>query len=324
MMVAFVAVLGGALVVWQLADRMYLKPAAALRKNISDMQGTQARVEDVMESWFGIRRDLKAFGSTQLAGDFDDVEHRLRTSLLTIGASAQLKGVAVSNAGVRPERTPLYGARLRSRLGRALSDARDFGVIKGTITGYGTLDQVMFALATLQSQDWLHRIDRVSVEPRGRERAEFTLDLGFSVAFAPDLAASAESSPTVREADAALVEEARRIASRNVFVPPLPPPPEPPPPVVAPPPVVVPPPPPPYDRWKVTGVLERRASGSTASVEVWVLQLDTGEQRVLVPGDEVLGHVLEWGEEESAIFVFEGNRYEILQGQTLSQRTRLN
>ena len=324
-LIAIVAFLVGAGGVGNLlAQRMYFKPAAVLRKNIEEMERTQSRVEDVMEAWFSVKGELKAFGSTQLGREFDEVEHRLRTGLQEIGARHQLKGVQVSNARPRPERTPLAGARLRTRLGRSLSEARDFAVIKGTFGGNGSLEQVMLALASVQSQPWVHRIDRVSIEPRGRERTEFQLDVAFSVVFAPDLAPAEASSPEIVGASAEVIADARRVALRNVFVPPAPPPAPPPLPPVVQPPVAPPPAPPPYDRWKVTGVIERRQDGSTASVEVWLLQMDTGEQRILTPGDEVLGHVLEWGEGERAVFVFEGQRYEIAQGRTLAERTALN
>lgn len=320
MLVVLAGVLLVVMIAWASVSGMYLKPKAAIEGRLAEMQNLQSRVEDVMDEWFAVKDGLKSFSGTQLAGQFDEAEHRLRTNLQQIASQHGLVGVQVSNAPVRPERTPLAGARLRSRLGRSLAEARDFGVIRGAMSGAGTLEQVATALATVQAQPWLHRIDRVTIEPRGRERMEFTLEVGFSVVFAPDLVPAGHQGPAIVAASEEDVAQARAFAARNVFVVPSAPPPPPPPPPVVVPEVAPPPAPPPYDRWRVTGVLERRVDGRTIGVEVWMLQVDSGEQRVLVPGQDVLGHVLEWGEGEKAVFVFEGVRYEVMQGRTLADR----
>lgn len=304
-----------------IVDAAYLKPVGAVRTQIDEMDATYKRATDIMEDWPSVKRELQGFGLTQIGREFDQVEHRLRTSLQDIGERAGLRAVQVSNGPPKAERTPLAAARLRGKLGRELMEAHDFAVVKGTFSGTGSLEQVVRAVAFLQVQPWLHRIERVSIEPRGRERQAFGLDVAFSVAIAPDLCPPNAAMPPIVEPDEELVKRAARIAQRNVFV--APPVQAPKPPVVDPPvdPIVPPPSvPPAYDRWKVTGLLERRVDGRTVSAEAWLTQIDTHERRILRSGEDVLGHVFEWAEGERGYFVFEGRRFVIRQGQTLADR----
>ncbi|GAB4386584.1 MAG: hypothetical protein Kow0022_16040 [Phycisphaerales bacterium] len=314
------AVIGGVLgAVYRVVDVAYLSPVRKLRSELAEMEATFERATRTMEDLPKIRSELQAFGLTQIGRQFDEVEHRLRTTLQEIGERAGLRGIQVSNGPPQGVRTPLSAARLRGSLGRQLMESRDFAAIKGTFTGSGSLEQVTEALAYLQVQPWLHRIERVSIEPRGRDKKTFGLEVAFSVAFAPDLCPADAAMPAIALPGDELLQQARIVAQRNVFVAPREPQPaiaavEP---VVPPPP---PPPPPPYDRWKVTGLLERRVDGTTVSVEAWVTNLDTNERRVLRPGDELLGYVLEWVDRERGYFVFEGRRVMITQGQTLADR----
>lgn len=319
-LIVSLAVLGGVLgAAYRIVDVAYLSPVRKLRSELAEMDATFERATRTMEDLPKIRSELRAFGLTQIGRQFDEAEHRLRTTLQEIGERASLRGIQVSNGPPQSVRTPLSAARLRGSLGRQLMESRDFAVIKGTFTGSGSLEQVTEALAFLQIQPWLHRIERVSIEPRGRDKKSFGLEVAFSVAFAPDLCPADAAMPAIALPGDELLQQARIIAQRNVFVAPREPEQviaaaEP---VVPPPP---PPPPPPYDRWKVTGLLERRVDGTTVSVEAWVTNLDTNERRVLRPGDELLGYVLEWVDRERGYFVFEGRRVMIAQGQTLADR----
>lgn len=321
-LVASLALLGGALgVAYWIVNATYLKPVGKLRGELDEMEATFERATKTMEDLPKIRGELREFGLTQIGRQFDEVEHRLRTTLQEIGERVGLRGIQVSNGPPQSVRTPLAAARLRGSLGRELMETRDFAVVKGTFTGTGSLEQVVQAVAFLQVQPWLHQIERVSIEPRGRDKKVFSLEVAFSVAFAPDLCPSDAAMPPIVEPAPELVQEARLIAQRNVFAAPVDPSPAV---VVVEPavdPVTPPPPaPPPYDRWKVTGLLERRVEGATVSVEAWVTNLDTNERRVLRPGDELLGYVFEWVDRERGFFVFEGRRVMIAQGQTLADR----
>ncbi len=303
--------------------KFYTVPVATLDDEITRLQSTSDRITKELDNWIPAKIELRSFGATLLSREFDQTEHRLRTALQDIGKQVGLGNVRVSSSSPKPVRTPLAESRLRGRMLRSLADARDFAVVRGSFTGVGTLEQVATSLAFLQSQPWLHRIERVSIEPRGRERQAFEIDVGFAVAFAPDLCPKDAPDPTIVTPEEGVLEIARAFAARNVFVPPPPPPT--PPPDVDPTPDTTPPPPPlpaqpPYDRWKVTGLIERRIAGETTSVEAWVLNLDSGERRELVPGDEVLGVTLVWVVGECGVFEFEGNRVVIHQGQTLADR----
>ncbi len=303
-----------------LVGRFYLTPVGKMEDEIARLDGISKALNQQMDNWIPVKRRLEDFGQTLLSREFDQTEHRLRTTLQEIGLKAGLGEVRVSSSPPKAVRTPLAEARLRGRMLRQLADARDFSVIRGSFTGVGSLEQGAVALAYLQAQPWLHRIDRVTIEPRGRDRSAFELDVGFSVIFAPDLCPKDAAMPVIVEPDEKAVSIARAIGQRNVFVPPAPPPV----PVAAPKPVDPAPIPvpagPAYDRWRVTGLIERRQGDETVAVEAWVLNLDTGEARVLEPGDEVLGLVLVWVSQECGLFEIDGQRVVIHQGQTLADR----
>jgi hypothetical protein len=303
-----------------IVGRFYLKPVGKMDDEIARLEGISKRLNREMDNWIPVKKKLDAFGATLLSKEFDQTEHRLRTTLQEIGLKAGLGEVRVSSSPPKAVRTPLAEARLRGRMLRKLSDARDFAVIRGSFTGVGSLEQASMGLAYLQRQPWLHRIDRVTIEPRGRDRSAFELDVGFSVVFAPDLCPDDAAMPVIVEPSEDAVLVARAVAQRNVFVPPAPPPV----PVAVPTPVdptpISVPAGPAYDRWRVTGLVERRRGDETVEVEAWVLNLDSGEQRVLEPGDEVLGLVLVWVSGECGLFEIDGQRVVIHQGQTLGDR----
>jgi len=304
--------------------RFYLKPVGKMEDEIARLEGISKRLNREMDHWIPVKKQLKGFGSTLLSQEFDKTEHRLRTTLQEIGLKTGLGEVRVSSSPPKAVRTPLAEARLRNRMLRKLADARDFAVIRGSFTGVGSLEQAAMGLAYLQQQPWLHRIDRVTIQPRGRDRSAFELDVGFSVIFAPDLCPKDAGMPVIVEPDEDSVLVARAIAGRNVFVHPAPPPV----PVAVPTPVEPAPIPvpagPAYDRWRVTGLVERRRADETVGVEAWVLNLDTGEQRVLEPGDDVLGVALVWVSGECGLFEIDGERVVIHQGQTLADRVSAN
>lgn len=302
---------------WLLADRMYFEPADELRASIATLGDESSRLNDEIDKWIPTRQRLRSFGQTLLSREFDQTEHRLRTTLQEIGQKVGLGDIRVSSTPPKAVRTPLAETRRLPRAYRPLTGANDFAIIRGTFAGAGTLEQATLALAYLEAQPWLHRLERVTLEPRGREREVFELDVGFAVVFAPDLCPADAAMPTIVDPAEAARLVVREVAQRNVFVAPVAAPtaeiveakPPPPPPV---------PESPPYDRWKVTGLLERRSSGETMDVEAWVLNLDSGEQRVLRPGDAVLGFTLEWISGECGLFTFEAARVVIHQGQTLA------
>ena len=75
-------------------------------------------------------------------------------------------------------------ARLRQRLRKQT----DFYVVRGRVQGTGTLESALLALATLEAQDWVHRVEGLSIRPVGAERALVELKADFAIAMAPDLA----------------------------------------------------------------------------------------------------------------------------------------
>lgn len=300
-------------------DRTYLTPVGALTDSIASLKQDNASLNNALDGWIPTKRRMQEFGQTLLAREFDQSEHRLRTTLQEIGKRTALSDVRVSSSAAKGERTPLAEAAMRGRAYREMRKATDFAVVRGSFSGVGSLGEVTLAVAYLESQPWLHRIERVTIEPQGRDKSRFSLDVGFAVIYAPDLCPADAGMPAIVAPSDGQIAVARAVAARNVFVPPAPvvvatPEPVPEPVVVTPPAPVL----PPYDRWKVTGLLERRSAGQTLDFEVWMLNLDSKEQRILYRGDEVLGFVAEWVSGECGLFTFEGERVVIHQGQTLA------
>lgn len=332
--VKLIVVILGALVVvgggWYAADRVYLSPMADKREELASLVGDVDALTEALVRGERVRERWSEITSRMLASSDQEVEHLVRTLVSRAAVEAGLKEVVLSHGEPRLEANPATDrrSRLSKRLRDAIEEGPGFRVLRGTVRGSGSIEEVVRALALLEAQPWMHRIESVRVEPSGRDRNLLGLTVAFATMFAPG---ARVESPA---ADELLVEPSgERLASlmtmvgSNPFVAPPPPPPQPPEPeparVVEKPAAAPAPPPPPYDRWRVAGVVETSggaANGAGPRVEVLMVRSDTGESRVLTPGQAVVGFTLESVEGESAVFAGLGSRWTVGVGQTLAAR----
>jgi hypothetical protein len=317
--VVLVAVSAAGFVGWRAVERLYVVPRAALADDIAlyrnDIRAKQRHIDKLEQ----VRRRLAEIASTTLGAEPDALEHRLRTELVALAEASGLSGVEVKGARPVPRGNPVVNARVRERqpLRAQLRQRPDFHVVRATLEGRGRLEDVATALATLQSQPWVARVESFNIKPESDRRA-FSLRVDLTTLFVPDLMEHGTPAARLAELSGEELARAQRLGSLNVFRRPDPPPPviaqkeDPPPAPPAPAPKEV---APPYGDWRLAGVM--RGSHGPAAI---LVNSRTRETRTLAPGEDVLGFVFVEGEGEQAEFNREGERFVIRNGQTLEQR----
>jgi hypothetical protein len=297
--------------VWVAVSRLYLKPAGARGDRIAEARAAIERVEASLTGREALRVRMDALGATMIAGEPDEVEHRLREGLTAVGHRAGLSGVALGNGRPAGETSPVARAIGRTDLGKVLRSGPDFQVVRGWMTGTGSLAEVWSCLALLQSQAWVHRVEGFSVTPANAERTRYKLRADIATLVAGGVPRTLTDTTDLREPDAPTREAVLAIAGAYPFggrpAPQAP--------VAA----VLPPaePAPPYDQWRVTGLIE------AAVPEALLVNEGTGERLVLLRGDSVLDARFEGGHGEVLVFSVGGRRQGVLVGRTLGEREDL-
>ncbi|MBL8761175.1 MAG: hypothetical protein JNL50_07725 [Phycisphaerae bacterium] len=302
---------------------VYASPRDELLGKIKAAREEEQRLVGLLRQRAVVSKKLSEFGATTLGSKLDVVDKRFRDGLNQIAAQCGLGGVVVQTGQPLAQPSPLRSAKgVQSTLKRAIGQLKepDFRVIGGTLKGTGTLDQVLRALAAVQAQAWVHRVDDFSVKPRGKEREQFDLAVSVSTMIAPNLV-TADKEPTVVPAPAAMEAMWSAVAGKNMFREPPPPAPPPVPPTVVaqtptPAPTPAPPPAPPYNDWKLVGLVR-----TERGVEAWVLNTKTNERAVLSPGGKVLDLTFVEGAGERAVFDLGGQKFAFVNGQVLGVRT---
>ena len=307
----------GAAVLGYAASRLYLSPAASLRTALRADRADIASFEQGLEGRNKVGSSLAAIAATTLGATEEEVDARLRNRLNEIAGGGGLTEVVVESNAPVPVRNPA-GERIKSGFGRTLRGQTDFRVVRGSVTGTGPLEKVMRALATFQSQPWVHRVESFSVKPVGKERDRFELRVGVATLMMPDLLAQDAAPPPIATLSERDGSRWAAVVTKNVFKePPAPPP--------APAPVVVQasapaaPPPSPYAEWRLTGVVESRLG-----IEAWLRNSRSGQTVALPVGGEVASAKLVSAGGERAVFEIDGKRFEVTNGQALSERRPLN
>ncbi|MFI4898228.1 MAG: hypothetical protein ACIARR_10420 [Phycisphaerales bacterium JB059] len=296
-----------------------LGPVSEKQEQIARARSVARQLGVQVEAMAGARDRLRAIGTTMLAGERDLLEHRLRAGLSELATEAGLAEVVVTSTPPRGVENPAARVRMTggfAQLRQRLRSRPDFYVVRGRVQGVGTLEAALRALASLEAQAWVHRVEGVTMRPagQGRERVEFKAD--YAVAMAPDLApreATAETperDPIGEETGAVIAAMGRRGLFR------APPPAPEPKPVVAKAPAPK-PAPPAYQDWRLAGVM-----GGSRN-EAVLVHARNGRSRVLGAGDSVLGAVFEGGEGERAVFRIGDARYEVFLGKSLADRREL-
>ncbi|GJM19067.1 MAG: hypothetical protein DHS20C14_12800 [Phycisphaeraceae bacterium] len=290
---------------WYIAELAWLAPAREIRTKIAGYERVIASADSVLAGRATLRDRTERLGATMIAGKPDEFEHRLRAGLASVAQGSGLTQVASGNG--RPSPTTSPAARRAGRtLGSRLRAEPDFAVVHAWVAGTGTLEQVIGALASVQSQPWVHRVEGYSIRPEGENRFKLRVDLA-SVRM--DSVRRTIEDPTALVAPS---DETRALAASVVAAHPF----------GAPPPapdagetrVTEAPRGPRYDRWRVTGLIEGER------VEALLFNAASGERRVLAPGERVLDATFAGGAGEQALFTINGQDHEVTVGQTLGER----
>lgn len=299
-------------------QRVYASERGAIDLEIERYRAGIADREVVVAGIVRERQRLRELAQRTLGSDEETVSASLRRALNEILAECELTDRQVVTRGASGVITPLAGVRVVEFETRDLRGRADFYRIPATISGAGTLEQVVRTIATVESQAWAHRIDSLMIEPVGRDRNRFSLSLSLETGFFAD--------PRLRDGDGppeplwvppapTRLAAWRPFVEKNVFREP-------------PAPRVVrqepeqerprPPAQPPEDRdWRVTGVVE-----GVSGAEIWLVNERTREYRVVREGESILGLTLVGVSGESARVeeVENGRVVEVRLGQTLSER----
>ncbi|MFG0306827.1 MAG: hypothetical protein ACF8Q5_11500 [Phycisphaerales bacterium JB040] len=300
----------GAVAYWS----MYAAPVREKSARLDRVRAQVAQFKDGTPNVTAVGRAGRVLEQTTLSGKRDEFEHLLRTRLSTLASEAGLEGVVVSHASPSEVMSPVLSARIGQRaIKAAFRDEPDFYEVPGKLDGAGAPEAVAGAIASLQSQPWIHRVESVQIRPVGKARRRMELSVGFSVLFVPDVSLPNGHAPETRTPSAATLARASSISSRELFRAPDP---SPEPPVArTPDPTPEPAPSPPQDTyWRITGLVER------PDPEVWLVHTGNGQQRVLHPGEEVFGATVVAVTSEEARFLVGDARYRVPLGGTLSER----
>jgi hypothetical protein len=319
-----VATVCGVVVVWLVCWQVLVRgPGRAGDARVAAAQATVARLEADLDRYLSVRGDLRAVGASTLSGSRSEAAHLFRTRLSELAAAAGLSRVVVDERSGEERVNPLVGvqragsglASVRSRLRRT----PDFGLIRGTVTAEGTLEQAMAFLAHVEAQPWLHAVERVDARPLGKERERTSITIEVGALHVPDLVARGHVAPALAAMPTQGATRARQLAERDPFrfarpaAPPA---------VVAVAPEAQPepraepaPPPPPFHEWRVAAVMD-----SPKGPEVILVHGPSGQSLIAVVGEGVLSAKLVEVRGSLAVFELEGTLVEVESGETLASR----
>ncbi|MFI4882318.1 MAG: hypothetical protein ACIAQU_07010 [Phycisphaerales bacterium JB064] len=303
-------------------ERFYAKPAAELRKTIATAKGNKNGYETALLEEGRVRRELSEIIASAVHGDRESLEHRLRTASATLAFEAGLTRLEVNSLPPRSLGNPAATARgVKERaFQRTLRDRIDASEARVVVSGEGSLENVMRALALAESQRWTLGVESWSIKPQRVEEgkpAVFTLSMTITALLVSDEGSLAGEIPIdpLGEAEqqrVAMVVGADPFRSalkpQPVVVAAPPPPPDPKP--------APPPPPPAGDGWKLVGIIE----GTSGQYAIVVHQ--NGRRRTLSLGEEISGLRLAAIGGDAATFETSEQRYEVRNGEPLAASGR--
>lgn len=314
----------GLVVVYFLYSTFYAGPRDKALAKRDALQADVSRLQEITENDPKIRKELKAIAETTLGKQLDVVSHRFRSYTARLAGDAGLENVVVEQGRPTDEKNPV-GQRMPSNVPSSLRAAAreqvNMSVIRGAVTATGTLEQVGIALATLQSQPWVHRLEGVQIRPNGTDRRRFNVRFELATLYLPDLVTT-DKEPTIAAPSDEQLKIWKVFASRNIFREPkvkdhspgdTPPPiavvdgttPAPEVSVIA----------PDYSSWRLTGVMT-----SSRGSEAFFHNVKTNEKLTVRIGGAVLDAVLIAADGESAELEIAGKRFRLHNGESLAAR----
>jgi hypothetical protein len=276
---------------------LYRAPLDEIRAETASLQASTTDLRDDAIAFADLARNLDTFARSTIASDAETMETRLRAVLNQLTREAGLDAVRTDTDVRRPAINPASDGRLgefRPASRGEESESPSFTPVRASISGVGTIEQALRAVALLESQPWPKRITQLRLKPQADARRA-AVAISFETLFMPDLPGP-EDAPDL----AAISPEARARIAEILNATPFSAPPAPP---TEPPPTTRveqepdPPPPPPYHLWTVTGV-----TATDDRTEVWITNRNTNETRKLMPGQEFLGIALLEARGTAAVF----------------------
>ncbi|MEE9129828.1 MAG: hypothetical protein V3T84_07390 [Phycisphaerales bacterium] len=248
--------------------------------------------------------DLQEIVNRTLGADRETVDHQLRTRLNRIGEELGISGLSVGTGQARKLQSPARNEFGRTH--RALRDEIDFVELEGWITGEATFEAALRLVYRIDAEPWLKHLDQVRLQPKDNGD-RFGVTVRLTTLFLPR---QVPSEPMLAAYDTSAFDPYLALTRSNLFrVPPQgqssPPTPS----AVA---------ATSQDQWTLTGV----ASGPQG-LEVWLLNLQTGESRRLAVGETLRDLVLVGAVGETAEFRRDQQQFTVSVGQRLSQRSPL-
>jgi hypothetical protein len=318
---AALAIIAGS---WYAYRTLYASKRDAILASMESTRSSIATLERQLKGQFEVADRAKAITSTTLGTRLDEVSARYRDGLSRLAETAGLAGVIVDHGEPQEVKSPLLVAKsVPSSLRSSLRSAGDFAVLRGTVRGTGTVEQALAALASMEAQPWVHRVEAFTITPaapsKGPDRCEIRIEV--ATLLAPRLRQGKPLELTLVQASErsmAMVQEiaarkafAKALAKRETVAPVV---------TVASPASPGEAPPPaqafaPYEEWRLTGIFAGRGGP-----EAFLLNVRSGERRTVQRGGAVLDAVLIDAAGERALFEISGKRFEVFNGQTLSSR----
>ncbi len=291
---------------WTPVRGMYLSERAELDQSILRLRDEVDRYKAGSDDHVAVTDALRAHVDRTLGGDLESVDHELRTRLNRLGEEIGLESLSVATGRVRRMESPARNDRAFRRH-PDLREEIDFVEVEASISGQGSLDEVLQLVHRIESQPFLKRVVQVRLQPRDNGE-RFVVTVRLVTLFLPDRfpahVPETGSSPGGLEWLGPLV-------SRNPFrLPPK---------TVEPAPAATPPPAPdtpdPLGTWTLTGVVS-----GPEGVEAWLLEATSGRSRRMLVGQTIEELRLVAAGGETAEFQLGDERFRVHVGRRLSER----
>lgn len=257
-----------------------------------------------------VQKDIQAYVDRTLGDDLETVDHKLRSRLNRLGEQAGLPQqdylVDTGKAGQDRE-SPAKSKFGRSGFQRLLRDELDFVELEAWITGSGTLEQCLKLIDAVESEPWLKRIDQLTLNPSDNGN-KFRFEIRLTSLFLPKRVPNPDAiiPPTSSNG-----QRYATLLNTNLFrLPPAVP-------VAA---KTQPAAPErfPFGQWLLTGIAQ-----SAAGAEIWLINQQSHETRVLNIGQRIDEMMLSGVNGESAVFLVGPDRFSVPVGKNLNDRIPL-
>src|SRR5688572_27369985 len=134
----------------------YFVPAGRLRAQLASDRETIRSLEAALGERSRTAADLRSIAASGLGRTEEEVDAALRDRLNTMASAQGLTRGQVETREPKGEASPALDGGVRGGIARQLRRGSDFWIVRGSLTGHGTLEQVLRTLAAIQGQPWVH------------------------------------------------------------------------------------------------------------------------------------------------------------------------